>query len=243
LLVHIATTTISLLSVNKEIVDLLVVALFIYGRRRGSYLALLLSVVVAFFNRYEVCLVLLLYLFAESPLNPLRRARGRAILVFLAVLSLSLPVVASHQLATHLEEASRSNTITFLDGFEMHFMYALVVVPKVAENLFAELIDVSKWIHSYNFSDLANSYILLSNNFANLFVVAFLFRRRAFTFKSDLMYLATIGAIVMGISLVVQPRYFYFVYVVLCLQASVPKTFLQSGAAELRSPHRDGGYA
>ncbi|MFP5231720.1 MAG: hypothetical protein ACLGQX_03710 [Acidobacteriota bacterium] len=243
LLVLNATTTISLLSVNKEIVDLLAVALFVYGRRKGNYFVLLLSVIVAFFNRYEVCLVLLLYLFAESPLDPLRRTRGRAILVILAVLSLLLPVVAAHQLATHLEEASRSNTITFLDNFEMHFMYALVVIPKVAENFFSELIDVSKWIHSYSFSDLANSYILLSNNFANLVVVALLLRRRAFTFKSDLIYLATIGAIIMGISLVVQPRYFYCVYVVLCLKASLPKTLPKPGTSELSSPHRGIGYA
>ena len=228
-----ATTTISLLSVNKEIVDLLVVSLFIFARRKRSYTLLFLVLLLALFNRFEVCMVLFLFMFVESRMNPWRQNRRLTIIVLLVVLSVLLPLMASRTLAAHFEEASTSNTITFLDILEMHYLYGLAVIPKIAENLFAELINVSKWVHSYSLSDLANSYIVLSNNLATFVVFIVLSSRRALTLRSDLIYFATLGSIIMAIALVVQPRYFYFVYVVLCLQAALPKEYRRSGDIRL----------
>jgi len=70
-----ATTTISLLSVNKEIVDLLAVSIFFFARRRHRNGVLLLALMLALFNRFEVCIVMLLFLLAESKLNPWRQRR------------------------------------------------------------------------------------------------------------------------------------------------------------------------
>lgn len=224
-----ATTTISLLSVNKEIVDLLVISLFVFARRRRSYTLLLVVLLLALLNRFEVCLVLLLFMFVESRMNPFRRNRRLTIAVLLIALSVLLPLMASRTLAAHFEEASTSNTIAFLDILEMHYLYGLAVIPKIAENLFAELINVSKWMHSYSASDLANSYIILSNNFATFVVLVSLGRRRTLTLRSDLVYFAALGSIIMAIALVVQPRYFYIVYVMLCLQLALPKEYRQSG--------------
>jgi hypothetical protein len=149
------------------------------------------------------------------------------------LLSVLLPLAASRVLAAHFEEASSSNTIAFLDTLEMHYLYGLAVIPKIAENLFAELLNVSKWTKSYNLTDLANSYIVLSNNFATLVVFIVLVRKRALTLRSDLIYFALLGSIIMAISLVVQPRYFYFIYVVLCLQASLSRSTRVSGSVLL----------
>lgn len=231
-----ATTTISLLSVNKEIFDLLIVSIFLYARRKGSFALLVLALLLAVINRFEVCIVLLLFIFVESKLNALRERRIATTVALLIALSVLLPLVASHTLAEKLGEASHSNTIAFFDNLEMHYMYGIAVFPKIAENFFAELIDVSKWVNSYSLSDLANSLIVFSNNLATLVVLIVLLRKRALTLQSDLIYFALLGCIVMAISLVVQPRYFYFVYVVLCLQAALPKSSRLAEGDRLAKP-------
>lgn len=224
-----ATTTISLLSVNKEIVDLLVVSIFFFARKKESWILIILSLLLALFNRYEVCLVLMLYLATASKINFWRRRRGATLVGLMIALSIVLPLFASQTLEAHFMEASSSTTVTFLDILEMHYLFAISVIPKVAENFFAELINVSKWTTAYGLTDIANSYILLSNNLAMLIVFFILFKKRAFTLKSDLIYFASLGCVIMAISLVIQPRYFYFIYVVLCIQAALPKSHRISG--------------
>jgi hypothetical protein len=216
-----ATTTVSLLSVNKEIVDLLAVSLFLFARRSSSKSLLLLALLLAVFNRFQVCGVMVLFLLVESKLNPWVRRRVMTLSLLTLLLSVMLPLLASKTLDARFEEASSGGIVTLLDSLEMHYLYGVAVIPKIAENFFGELVNVSKWKTSYDFSDLANSYILLSNNLATAIVFVILAIKRGFSLRSDLIYLAMLGCIVMAVSLVIQPRYFYFAYVLLCLQASV----------------------
>jgi hypothetical protein len=216
-----ATTTISLLSVNKEIVDLLAVSIFFFAYRRHRYGVLLLALLFTFINRFEVCMVMLLFLFAQSKLNPLRRRRVMTLIALIIALSLMLPLLASNSLNERFQEASSGQTIAQLDLLEMHYLYGVAVIPKIAETFFGEILNVSKWETSYtNFSDIANSYILLSNNLATVVVLLVLVKKRTLVVRSDLIYFAMLGCIVMAVSLVIQPRYVYFAYVLLCLQAA-----------------------
>jgi len=215
-----ATTTISLLSVNKEIIDLLSVSLFLFARKKGRWGLLVLSLMIAFLNRYEVSVVMLIFLVVQTKLNPLRRRRGMTLAFLILALSILLPLVASGALAKRSEEASEGGLILILDSLEMHYLYAIAVIPKIAENLFGYLLNLSTWKALDDFSDVANSYIVLLNNLATAVVLVVLFRKRQFTTRSDLVYFAMMGGIFMAISLVIQPRYFYFVYVLLCLQAA-----------------------
>ena len=215
-----ATTTISLISVNKEIVDLLAISIFFFARRRHGNGVLLLALLLALFNRYEVCMVMVLYLFAESRLNPLRQRRVATLVVLIVLLSVTLPLLASGNLSTRFEEAKEGHMVAWLDSLEMHYMYGFAVIPKVAENLFGELLNVSKLGAYFDFSDIANTYIVLFNNLASAVVVAILVWKRSFTVRKDLVYFAMIGWIIMAVALVIQPRYFYFAYVLLCLQAA-----------------------
>ena len=60
----------------------------------------------------------------------------------------------------------------------------------------------------------------LLNNLATAVVFFVLVKKRALRVRSDLIYFAVLGCVVMAVSLVIQPRYFYFVYVLLCFQAA-----------------------
>jgi hypothetical protein len=219
-----ATTTISLLSVNKEIVDLLMVSVFLFALRRQLYVLLILSLLLATFNRFEVGIVMLLFLFAKGKLNPLRRRRAVTLVVVILMLSVMLPLFASNLLNAGFEEAKEGHTVAFLDYLEIHYMYFLAVIPKIAENLFAEIINFGKLGAYLEFFDIANTYIVFFNNLATAVVVLILAWKRSFTVKDDLIYFAVLGWIMMAIALVIQPRYFYFAFVLLCIKAAQAKT-------------------
>jgi len=108
----------------------------------------------------------------------------------------------------------------------MHYMYGVAVIPKVAFNLFGMFLDAFRIETLRVNSDIANSYIPLSNNIANVVVFVFLLSKRRLTVRSDIIYFSMIGSIIMATALILQCRYFYFVYVLLCLQAA------QTGTSE-----------
>jgi len=218
------TTAISLLSVNKEIPDMLALAMFCYARHVNRKFLLVLSLLLALINRYEVFVVMLLFLFATSRLNPLRNKRLPSLVLLTLAITIALPIFGASALAYRFEEASGGGLVTLLDGLEIHYLYIVAVIPKILHNMFGELFSFSKWI-SYGATDPANSYIVWFNNLANAVVISLLFIRRSFSLKSDAIYFAAIGSVVMAIALVIQPRYFYFVYVLLCIEASKKVSF------------------
>jgi hypothetical protein len=220
-----ATTMVSLLSVNKEIIDLFVVSLFCYSRSAGRSLPLLICLAIALLNRYEVCAMLLLFLFLQSKLNPLRKHRTLALSVLVILLTLFLPILAMENLSARFEEVQQighEGAILFLDNLEMHFLFIIAMAPKLAEVMFGELLSLpSRW-STYSLNDAANTYILLLNNLANVLVVAVLLCKRTLSLKSDWVYLAAVCAIAVSTSLVNQPRYFYICFILLCMQAAHP---------------------
>lgn len=180
------------------------------------------ALILALLNRYEVLICFVLFLAMRSRLNPWRGRRWLSLLLLLCGFTILLPLSASHVLAEKFAEAEGGGVVTFLDQLEMHFLFIFAAVPKIAENFFGELLNPAT-IARYTFEDLANSYILLLNNLATALVVVKLWmmgRFRLRSIQSDLMYLAAITSIVMSISLVIQPRYFYIVYVLLCIEAT-----------------------
>jgi hypothetical protein len=217
------TTTISLLSVNKEIVDFFTMALFCYSRATGRKWVLWFALILSLFNRYEVCLAMFVFLLAQSRFNPWRSRRAITLLILILSLNFSLPLLASHSLANRFAEASDAGVIAFLDSLEMHYLFVLAVIPKIFQNFLGEIPNVSNWAQ-YNPDDPANSYILVLNNMASLVVVCILAWKRFMRIRYDWVYFAMIGAVFMSVSLVVQPRYFYFCFVLLCFQASHPRT-------------------
>ena len=64
------------------------------------------------------------------------------------------------------------------------------------------------------------SQSLVFNSLADVIVLVVLARRHLLTLGSDLIFFCTVGSAIMAVSLVIQPRYFYFIYALLCLQAA-----------------------
>lgn len=217
-----ATTVISIMSVNKEIVDLFVLALFYFSLVRKHRLLLAISLLLALLNRYEVFIALIIFMLARTRMNPWRTRRWRTLAALLLAFSILLPLSASHSLAYRFEEAEGGGLVTVLDQMEIHFLFFVASMPKIAENLFGALLSPGMFAR-FGELDIANSWILLLNNIATVFVLVRLGLRRRLTrhaIELDWMYLMAIISVVMSVALVIQPRYFYLVYVILCLEAA-----------------------
>jgi len=209
------TTTTSLLCVNKEILDLLSMSLFLYSRVKRHRGLLFAALVLAFVNRYEFCVVMLLFAIAESRLNPWREKRLATLLLLIVAINFAMPFFGADVLAQRFVETQFGHTIALLDGMQMHYLFVLAVVPKIAENLFGQLLNPQVWETPSSWL-----YINLFNNIADVIVILIAAKKRLLTLRSDLVYFGAFGAVLVSQSLAVQPRYFYFVYVLLCLQVA-----------------------
>ena len=245
LLLFNATTTISLLSVNKEIVDFLAISLFLFARRKHHNALLVLALLLAILNRYEVCVVMLVFLMVRTKLNPLHQRRVGTLFALIVALSVVLPVVASRSLNDRFaDETEGGHTVVWLDMLEIHYLYGIAVIPKIVESLFGEFVNLySKRVEYLSFSDIANTYIMLFNNLATAIVLLVLAVKRKFTLGSDIVYLALLGWVIMSIALVIQPRYVYFIYVLLCLQAAQTEADTSTGRLSLEKPEKPNGNA
>lgn len=219
LLVLNPTTTVSILTVNKEIIDLFALSLFCCALRRRLTWLLWLALVLSFFNRYEVCVAMIALLAILSRMNPMRNRRWHTLAAIVCLLSVLLPLVASRALQYRFEEAGNARLVAALDMLEIHYLFIVATVPKILEGMFGQLLNFSLWTQ-LDTLDIANSYILFFNNFAFFLVISLLLWKRGLSIKSDWVYFAYLSAVLMSISLVIQPRYFYVCYVLFSLQAA-----------------------
>jgi hypothetical protein len=67
-------------------------------------------------------------------------------------------------------------------------------------------------------------FINFFNNAAAAILILINMAKGRFTLRSDFIYLGAFGSVLLAQSLVVQPRYFYFVYILLCLEAAEKKS-------------------
>jgi hypothetical protein len=213
------TTTTSILCLNKESVDLFCLSLFLYSRVKNKKWILLATLLFALINRYEFCVVMLLFAVAGSRWNPLREKRIATMLLLVAAFNFAIPFWGGKMLAQRFEEAASANTIAFLDRLQMNYLYIIAVIPKIAENLFGQIVNPQVWK-----APTAWLIVNLFNNISYLIVITIAAINRRLTLQNDLIYFAVIGALLVAQSLSVQPRYFQFIYVLLCLQIAQLKS-------------------
>lgn len=220
------TTTTSLLCLNKEILDLLVVSLFLYSTQHNRGGLKIASLIISFFNRYEICVVFLICIFVQTRLNPLRKHRFFVLFSLVSILTIVMPFFASSMLSHRFQEAKYGGAVAVLDNLQIHYLYIVAVIPKIAENFFGQLVNPAVW-NTSGAPQADNSpwlYNMFFNNLASLILVFILLGKKVLRLRYDLVYCSAIGAVLVAQSLAIQPRYFYFIYVLLCLQAAHPAT-------------------
>jgi hypothetical protein len=215
---------VSVLTLNKEILVLLSTAMLCYyletGRRSRLLLCCLL--IVALLGRWQNCLVDGFFLLMTAPWNPLNKRRG----VTLAILVLTITIVYPFlwpfiNLALGINEYE-GKTIAVLTEAQTHFLYFVVVIPKIALNLYGGAIELARAGNDNR--DVYNSLIVPLTSLANAIVTVWYCIARKLDLRNDRLFLALVYAIIFAVSPFTQCRYLLPVYLILCIEIARNKS-------------------
>lgn len=210
-------TVSSTLSVNKEILAIVMIALLVRFYTTRSLRVLGLTVLMSVLVRWQMTMLLLVALALVSRINPIRERRVTTLVVLLATLSLVYLLVQETLLApvrTNFQDAAAeyegSGAFELLMTLQDQGWYWAIFPLKAAHLLFASGLRFDRLIAP---TDTYNEGWQLLHSTATLILFIVLVHRRRFTPRNDLVYLSLIYLAVFAITPVYAPRYFYPVYV------------------------------
>jgi hypothetical protein len=205
--------TMSILTVNKEIIVLLAVALFAYYLEKGSWLLVPPLLAVSFIGRWEQAAFVLLWILLASRLNPLRNHRLVVIAAMVVALSILSPQLKSVSTLWTVE----GNAINILNSLQLNYMYFLVLIPKFILSSAQTLIYVPGY-SKINWYDLSNGAFMLVHEALMVGVCVAVILSRRLRLRSDIVYAALLFTVMFCIAPLAQPRYFYAVYLFACIE-------------------------
>jgi hypothetical protein len=218
----------ALVTLNKEILVLvtaLLMAKYIYS---AGHSKILLGVVLFFsaFARWEQIAIILLFVFLQRKRSIFARNPRLALGIVIAILSVIYPLISmlpGSGIGAFTQYARGANTIAKLNSVQNHFGFPLVVVPKIIMDLFGELLRPVTFVREYSTlgtGDIHSVFIipLFSITLITLLVIAY--RRGLLNPRRPTALLMGMYMIVTAVAPFVQPRYNYFVYVLLAVELS-----------------------
>lgn len=216
----------SLLSVNKEIFSLLTVALVVYGIEKKNILALLMSLVISFLVRWQLTLFVVALLGLLSPLNPFRQRRIFVFFFLLFAISIiyriGLSSIFSHVNAVAevgSESWEGSGVIGRLLDVQNAGGYFLVFIPKVLHAMFAILWYI-RLLFNPPEGEFYNYVVVMLHSLVTLIVFIWMIACCRLTFKNNILYFSVIYLLLFGLTPIYAPRYFYPVFVFLCIMVT-----------------------
>lgn len=222
------TLTPALLTVNKEIFSFLAVILFVkyVSSEKRSKLCLLILLCVSLMARWEQAAVTGAILFLESRYSPFKHRPKLVLLGLVIVLTVTYPIIIRTKivdLSAMVTFAAEGNTGPILNQIQASYGFPLVMIPKTMINLFGHLLSPRLF-----FSDLINGdpsdiqkYVVLPINCIMMFaVLAVAVLKRRFKLQDPVIYWCAFYWVITAVSPILQPRYQYPVYVLLCLEVS-----------------------
>ncbi len=228
LLVMCSETAPALVTLNKEILVLFstfMFAKYIYSERR-SWLLLGFVLLVSLFARWEQIALILLFLFLQRKGSVFKRNPRFSIGIVIGVLTVAYGLIArlpGSGLGAFTQYTKNANTIAKLDTIQEHFGFPLVLAPKILMNLMGELLRPLTFVREYSllgFGDIHSLFIIPLFSIALITLLIIAYRHGKLNPQRPIAFLILIYAILTAITPFVQPRYNYFVYVLLALELS-----------------------
>jgi hypothetical protein len=219
---------VSLITLNKEIFALAGMVVFIRyteaERFRAAWLGLALT--LSLFARWQQVLVLLLYVAYESKLSPLRGRRRWGVAI--TVLGFTIGYGLIYRLvpfffAALLAQAEAGHTIVILDNIQARFGFPLVAIPKIMMNCLGRFITPVSFLRDYflgDFTDWLSQIILPMHTLLLSALLAGMLFARKLRLQHTPVYLLVFYLLMTAVNPMIQPRYEYAAYVLLCLEAS-----------------------
>jgi hypothetical protein len=239
---------VSMITLNKEIFALSGILVFVRytGAKRFRAVWLAIALVLSLFARWQQVLVLLLYVLYQSKISPVRgRPRWG---VAITVLGFTVGYGLIYRLvpfffAALLAQAEGGHTILILDNIQANFGFPLVAIPKIMMNCLGRFVTPAYFLRDYffgDFSDWLGQIILPVHTLLLSVLLAGMMFSRKLRLQHAPVYLLVLYLLMTAVNPMVQPRYEYAAYVLLCLEAS--RYFqLRQGAAD--SPIDPATYA
>ncbi len=216
-------TFVSAVTLNKEVFALLSAVLFaryLYSERRSVFM-LALILLAALFARWQQVVITLMFLAlargGRSRRHPIAILAGIVVLVGIAY-----PLALSGaNLTSFTEQGETGGGITILNTLQAHYLYPVTVFPKVAMNLFGQLLSPKYFFGAYwdkDFHDLQNQFAIQLHTVAMLFVCAVLWWQRKVNLREPLIFFCALYLALTAATPFIQPRYQYPVYGLLCIE-------------------------
>lgn len=221
-----AETAPALVTLNKEILVLLsamLLAKFIY-LEKTSWFLLAAALFVSVFARWEQIAVILLFLFLRRKGSFFRRNPRLAILIVIGALTVSYTLIARipHSgIGAFTQYTKGANTIVKLNNIQASFGFPLVLVPKIIMDLMGELLRPATFLREFGLlgiGDMHSMFIIPLFSIAMIIVLVIAYRQGKLNPKRPIALLVITYMIMTAVTPFVQPRYNYFVYVLLCLE-------------------------
>jgi hypothetical protein len=219
---------VAMISLNKEIFALAGIVVFIRytDAKRFRLWWLILALGLSLFARWQQVLVMLIYVAYESKISPLRGRRRRGVAVTILGFTVAYGLIyriAPFFFQALLAQAEGGHTIVILDNIQADFGFPLVVIPKILMNCMGHFISPGYFLHSYVTEDFTNwrdqIFMQMHTLFLTILLVGMLFFRKLHLRHAP-VYLLALYLLMTAINPMVQPRYEYAAYVLLCLEAS-----------------------
>ena len=218
----------SIITLNKEIFALSGIIVFIRytAAKRFRLLWLALALVLSLFARWQQVLVMLLYVAYELKISPLRGRRRWGIAVTVSGFTIAYGLIyriAPLFFAALLAQAEAGHTILILDNIQANFGFPLVAIPKILMNCMGHFISPGYFLNIYATEDFTNwrdqIFMQMHTFFLTVLLVGMFFRGKL-RLRHATVYLLALYLLMTAINPMVQPRYEYAAYVLLCLEAS-----------------------
>ena len=221
-----AETPPALVTLNKEIFVLfsaLLLAKYIYSEKR-SWILLSMVFVSSILARWEQIAIILLFLFLQRRRSVFRRNPRLAVAAVVGGFTLLYPLIAripGSGLGAFTQYTKGANTIVKLNNIQANFGFPLVLVPKVILDLGGELLRPKTFLGLFDtlgIGDIHSMFIIPLFSIALISLLFVAYRRGKLNPRRPLALLILICIITTAVTPFVQPRYNFFVYVLLCLE-------------------------
>ena len=216
----------ALVTLNKEILVLfsaLLMAKYVYSTKR-SWSLLGTVLVFSFFTRWEQVAIIFLFLFLQRKGSVFQRNPRLAVASVIAVLTVMYSLIAmlpGSGIGGFMRYSKNANTIARLNDIQAHFGFPLVLAPKIIMDLSGQMITplaYLRWLAAQGFTDVHSSLILPLFSIVLIPIMVLAYRRGKLNPRRPIALLIIIYLLVVAVTPFVQPRYNYFVYVLLALE-------------------------
>lgn len=212
----------SIITINKEIISLLSMALFFKYYKTNSLSMLILSIFFSLFVRWQMALFIISLIFLLAKWNPLVRYKGLMLVSFLLLVSAVYFFNSSNfeqfnRIAELGQDTSDegSGLFSVVLGIQNSgvFGYFFAFIPKF---LFLFIGVLARYYKLLDITDFYNNVVVFLQSVANLVIIIKIIK---FKIRLDNVFLfsAIVYCIIFALSPIFAPRYFFPAYVLFSL--------------------------